>query len=345
MKGSLENASTHSLISRFSRSLAVIGIAAAATFSAAMPVYAEDWQTLSATPYFLYGSPDSDDNTVDTFSVAGVFDEINKSYGLNENDTSSFLYWSNTAHMYVESDCTYKLTFKLLVTSTKSSLVTPLPDTFGTITFTDSLPTTWNELGHKLNSVGKSHSSFVEHSGSYNKISSTGEENITFTYVFSTAQGYIDNVAPGNYYVNFLNSDQDIFSEYGVTFFGVSIEAVFDPLAEYYQKLVISNLDKKGDEFTEIGSKQSEHENWALDKAAELHAEASEQMGANLDLAKSFMQTSTFASGSGSSIAASAAAFGAIYNQVLDAVPPELQALVVIIPTLAFIGWVVGRVQ
>lgn len=327
MRGSLVSVLNHSLISRFFRSLVIIGLAAAATFTAALPLMAAEESITQAADGCIFATWD-EDGTLMYYDEGDYFDP---------DMLGEYIAFGPCVYTNLAKGCTYTITFRLYY---DWHLLQPYDECeLGSVSIHDSLPEYFDELVPLMNSAGVLNSNFV----STDIGISSANPYLRFTIAFSTADGYIDNFTPGEQYIIFNYSAKAGTSKNNYVE-DITVKCVFDPSAEYYQWLCLEKLEQKGNELEAVGGEASKHENWALDKAAELHSQASEQMSLNLDIAKSFLQTSTFADG-GNSIAATAATFGTIYNQFTSALPPQLQALIIIIPTLAFIGWVVGRVQ
>ena len=247
--------------------------------------------------------------------------------------------------------CTYRVTFVLSGHVRQlHEHQTVLPNGFGAMSISYNLPEKYSDIGNVFNSSNQLYSELTESNYHQNVTMLDGvaddgkEDTFIYEYIFSTADGQIDNFNSGTYYVNFLNLDSDWLTQYEVRFVGVNVEAVVDPHSEYYDYLIIQNLEERANELGMIGAQSSKSENWSLDKAESIRQDAMSGMRENLDIAKSFVSGSTFGT-RGGSLQAAATAFSTIYNSVVSAVPAPLQAIIIIIPTLAFIGWVIGRVQ
>lgn len=308
--------------------------------TAAMPVLAaEESITQDATAWFFGCDVKSGNNSAAvTYYQPG--DCIRISDGSN-NGVGPVVYTK------IESECTYTITVDLHAQYDGiGDLSAAFNNELSFMSVTDSLPVTYGDFitGIRHNSAGTLYTDLVTLSIKGQPGNDYGNE---FTFIFSTADGYIDNLETGEYYLSFLlDVVEDITNSIGmvqVIMDSIEVTCTFDPNAEYYRNLLLSNLDEQGKELAEIGLKSSEHENWALDQAKSMREQASEQMQNNIDITKNFFGASTFARSG--TMQAAASAFMGVYNSIMVAIPYEVQAIFVIIPTLAFIGWVIGRVQ
>ena len=313
--------------SKLFKRFAAFAAALLSTTSLVLPCLASsvdttDWETVDATPYLFY----CEDESVDTsFTQVELGDYIHE-YFIGQESVISL-----TTGMKLYRGTTYQITF--------TAYLIDFSRLTGNFCITDRLPDDTIDLAVQTNSDHVQYIDLVDISAEYKSNSA-----YRYTITFSTADGYIDNFENGYKYVSLsFYRVTDIWTEAELTIniSDLSVSCIVDPTAEYYRASLIDDLNDKADRLKETYGELQSHENWALTRSSDFRSSASEQMKANLQIAKNFVSP---VSRSGGSIATAAAATGALLTDVTSVMPANVQTLIVVIPLLAFIGWVIGRV-
>lgn len=322
MKGSLDSVSKHSLILRFFRSLVIIGLAAAATFTAALPIMAAETIMQEAEGYFYIDKDYT--GTPNYYTVGDTF-----TYNLAQELMTGCVINTN-----VQPGCTYTITYKL---STDKGDIHYTNDKVNlySFTFSEALPGWDDILNYQYNSADALYSEFL----TWNREVPTDGSYEYYTFSFSTAEGYVDNIEFGNLFVNF-NFRNDILYGSKYTLEEISVNCVVDPSAEYFRNLVLGELTDAADKFEDASNALQEKEKEIMDKASGIYDSVSSDFHNYLADAKSFMSVATRSAASLGS--AANVLTTSIYDPIISSLPAEVAVLFTVIPMLAFVAWLFG---
>jgi len=346
MKGNSVNATRNSLISKrcLKRFLAFVGAAtttvAVLTSSIQAAEDTSDWETVEATPYIFWCPASQNDGTFQQLEVGTVTDEVYPSH----LDLSIL---SLATYMPVYNDCTYQIEFTVKYINFAS--------TVKALNLSEKYPSDIGVLTEQKNIAGENYTDLMSLTMSDYTVPSRDEQNevggywygsyvaTKFTYSFSTADGYIDNLENGYKYVILSNIVEPSSEErpYQFMITDINVKVLFDPGAEYYTDRVIEDLNEKAEKLDEVGSKLSEAENWLLTKAESMKTSIADDMSNALAQAASLVSPAR----SNTSILAPLTSFGTLYATFTNSLPGVLQALLVACPLLMFVAWLIGRNQ
>lgn len=336
MKGNWDRGSNSSLISkRFSKLLLTFAMAAVITVAMAAPAAAEgtyypeeveEWGDVEMTPYLLFNATSGGALFVMQYGDQVLRDEITY-----EGDAGGAIVMGS--HQELLKDHTYNI--RLTFSGTADSTNTSYKALYG-FSITESRPLLLSEIAPSPdNSIGTNYTDLVKVRILTNRVYTI------LDVVFSTADGYVDNSITGEVYINFLlnNIDVDVYNLEISTFSGF---CRYDPDASYFTNIWGENLDNAADEFILRSDELAEHEQAISGMANEIRSGVIDQFTGMLSDVSSFISpTATYSDGS-SSIYAPAMAFAGLYDKIVAALPPLIQALFSVVPMLAFLAWLFG---
>lgn len=253
--------------------------------------------------------------------------EIN--YGELFTDYSGLYRMYLQAYTKLEKGVTYKITYT--IEPVQGWWVTNFEGSYAGTNISTTQPTV-TPVFTQTNTNGEAYSDLVTVTRNYD----------TIEILFSTATGFIDNLEWGENWVTVLYHYNKTDPGSVTSLSGVTVQTVIDPEAEWYTQQVLNKLDQVGDELELVVGEASLSENWAIEKAKEIRLEYGEKLDNNLNLAKSLVMPTR--SGTGNVIQ-SAQTFGMLLTNTLTAMPAKVQVLIVVLPLLALIGWILGRIK
>lgn len=334
MKGSLDSVSKHSLILRYFRNLFIIGIAAAATFTAALPLLAADAIEQDSVGYVYYIVK----ATTNADAYIKYFEEGDKLVGATGSAVDWYTYHNGiVCYSNYQPYCTYLITFSIEYDPQAYAGEYDNPPSLQAVNFSTDLPGYDDVTVSGVNSINYPYVVYVK--GQYE----TNEENtiVSYTIAFSTALEQIDNLDWGNLYASF-----DFYSDKAQSFGGrrtlvdVSCQCVFDPSAEYFQYLSLNNFKAFNDDLKNKLGILADKESEIIGMGKEYYEQSRDLLGSAIDDTKSFLSP---AARSAASVGTAVGVFrAAIYDPLIASLPSELVILFTVIPTLAFAAWFLG---
>lgn len=268
-----------------------------------------------------------------TSTINGDFIEIDYSTtGQTFPLYGGFTWFTLAIRVPIYPDCTYDFSFSFdeayfntwnYPLEYSLNLVTELPDSIG-------------DLLEQRNSAGERYIDCTLYSGY--------ENNRQWT--FSTADGFIDNIDKGYYYVCFselLMPYDDVTGEEQSIYFDIydiRSKCMLDPGAGYFTEKVIESLNSTAAELDKVGSALSEQESWLLDKSKSLRESVADDFANMLNEANALV---TPTRRNANSLLGGVEAVGTIFKSFTNSLPPVFASLITTIAILYFIAWLMGR--
>lgn len=111
-----------------------------------------------------------------------------------------------------------------------------------------------NVVFEQVNSSGTDYVDLVSfsHDNYYDEVK---EVNVcTFTLAFSTANGFIDNLPNGEYYMfpYYIMHPDALEIDYRLTYYGATVTSVYDPKADAYQQTVVDQMGQLSGQLTDV---------------------------------------------------------------------------------------------
>lgn len=314
---------TASRISNFCK-FACVAITSAAVVSGSLALPASaaavdtsDWLEVECDPHVLWCKNPIGDYT---------FIELPLGYNeYNYNIYSSYAL-ALTTGMPVYKDCTYQLEFTIYeISLTRHNTNFCIESDF---------PYDMSKVTECYNSDGVPYIDLVDIQVDY-------KSNLAYKYTFtwSTADGYLDNIPTGDVWVTLLQVMSPAYEDsYKFNIQEVSASCVFDPGADYYIELTKQRQNKLVDLTKQTVSKMRE----ALSEAPvldQMTGAVDYVSGAIGSAAALISPSSTYDLRGDISLYPAFAVFGSIYNNVFSGFPPVILALLATVPLLAFLAW------
>ncbi len=284
-----------------------------------IPSDTSDWIELEAEPHFFYCPYILSNSSLIEFKVGDSLEAYWYShYGL-----------VFTAGIPIYKDCTYQLTIsvhQVNVSRYNTNFVV-----------TKDLPDNVTDLAVQYNSNNKAYLDTVD-------IKTTYKNNslYSYTFTFSTADGYIDNTVLGDAFVSlFSTCDPSIFDngyEWArINITEMSATCIFDPSAEYYMDLTKDRQNKLVDLTKDAVGKMKE----SLEQVTIIDdmSSAVDYVSGTIGKAAALISPAATFSGDTVNIYPAFALFSNIYNNVMGSVDPALLALAATVPLLCFLAW------
>lgn len=343
MNGNSVNVTKSSSISKSykSRVLALVGAVIFSITALTTSVFASydttNWETVEASPYVFWCQSAQIDGTLTELEIGTV-----TSYDFRGYEDLSYLVLST--YMPVYKGCTYQIEFTVKYIYLSRILK-------GQVTFNKYRPTDVGELGPQYNSAGESYTdltmlTFSDYEMPENDDNWYGSWVSTkFTFSFSTADGFIDNIENGYQYVNlsqitepFMNGDYDAFQ---FVIDDISVRAMFDPGADYFIAKVLEDLDSRGDQLGEVSGQVIESESFLVNKANSIRDSVQSEVDQMMNQAAALISPAR----SNTSVLTPLQTFGTIFTTFTQSLPPTIQGLLVACPMIMFIAWLIGRIE
>lgn len=339
MKGNWDRGTNSSLTSKRSNKL-ILAFVMVVTFLTAMaapaaaagtyyPEEVEEWGEVEMTPYLLFSGTSAGGLFVLQYGDQVLRDDIE--YDAGTYSGGGIVIGSKQELL---ADHTYHI--RLAYSGTANSDNTPYNSVYG-FSITESFPLFLSEVAPSpSNSINKSYLDLIKTNGVSN------QSIFVRDIYFSTADGYIDNSPLGEVYINIHlnNLDYDIQK---IQITSLSGYCKYDPDASYYTNIWGDKLDQTADEFMDLTGQLGEKQSEISGMANDLRSGVIDQFTGMLSTTAGFVSpAATFASGDSVSIYGAANVFLGLYNSILGALPPTVQALFTVIPMLAFLAWLFG---